>query len=40
MVESCQIGITSELRSLQLQPVEDRVAQFHDYYSRCMSHAQ
>lgn len=40
MVESCQIGISSELRSLQLQPVEDRVQAFHDYYNKCMSHAR
>ena len=40
MVESCQIGIASDMRSMQLQPVEDRVSQFHDYYSRCMPHAQ
>ena len=39
MVESCQIGIASDMRSMQLQPVEDRVSQFHDYYNRCMAHA-
>lgn len=39
MVESCQIGISSSMRIMQLQPIEDRVQQFHDYYNRCMSDA-
>lgn len=40
MVESCQIGITSDTPNMQLQPVEDRVSYFHDYYVRCMNHAE
>ncbi|MFK2901691.1 Rieske 2Fe-2S domain-containing protein [Dyella jejuensis] len=40
MVESCQIGISSEMRSVQLQAIEDRVSHFHDFYNRHMIHAQ
>lgn len=40
MVETCQIGITSEMASMQLQPIEDRVQQFHDYYNERTKHAK
>lgn len=40
MVETCQIGITSEMASMQLQPIEDRVQQFHDYYNERTRHAE
>lgn len=39
MVETCQIGITSDMASMQLQPIEDRVRQFHDYYNERTRHA-
>lgn len=40
MVETCQIGVTSDMGSVQLQPIEARVKQFHDYYSERMRHVQ
>jgi phenylpropionate dioxygenase-like ring-hydroxylating dioxygenase large terminal subunit len=39
MVESCQIGISSDTPSVQLQGIEDRVAQFHSYYHERASYA-
>ena len=39
MIEACQIGVSSELGSVQLQAVEERVTQFHDFYNGCMAHA-
>ena len=40
MVEACQTGVTSETGSIQLQPIEGRVKQFHDYYSERMRHVK
>jgi len=40
MVETCQIGVTSDMGSVQLQPIEGRVKQFHDYYSERMRHVE
>lgn len=38
MIEACQIGVASRMGGLQLQPSEDRVAAFHDYYREQMQH--
>lgn len=40
MVEACQIGVSSALGNVQLQPIEDRIGQFHDYYNERMQHAR
>jgi phenylpropionate dioxygenase-like ring-hydroxylating dioxygenase large terminal subunit len=39
MVEACQMGISSDTPSMQLQPIEGRVIQFHEYYNERMSNA-
>ncbi len=39
MIEACQVGMASRMGGLQLQPVEARVAHFHDHYNARMSHA-